>query len=219
MTGATEQRDVVLAHEIAHLAGHDPLRHVAARLAVAFYWFHPLAWMAARQAAAAREQACDEAVLALGTRPSAYARVLLELAESMQPSAAGLGALPMVERSHLETRLMAILNDDVPCRAERRGVVIPAIGVVLCTLASRRPAPAVRRVARPRRVARRCGRAAGLGRSRGGGAPAPAQLPVDVAERGAVRGIADSACAPDGRPMRLVVHRARHRTAASTAAT
>jgi beta-lactamase regulating signal transducer with metallopeptidase domain len=74
-----EQRDVVLAHEIAHLARWDPLRHVIARLAVAWYWFLPLSWMAARQATAAREQACDETVLALGTRPSVYARVLVEL--------------------------------------------------------------------------------------------------------------------------------------------
>jgi beta-lactamase regulating signal transducer with metallopeptidase domain/predicted nucleic acid-binding Zn-ribbon protein len=136
-----ERRDLVLAHEIAHLAGQDPLRHVAARLAVALYWFHPLAWMAARQATAAREQACDEAVLSLGTRPSAYARVLLELAESLQPSATGFGALPMVQRAHLETRVMAILNDNVRA-ATRRGLVIPAIGVVLCTvlLAAAQPA-------------------------------------------------------------------------------
>ena len=111
-----ERRDVVLAHELAHLAGHDPLRHVAARLAVACYWFHPLAWIAARQSAAAREQACDEAVLALGTRPSDYARVLLELAESIEPSTAALAALPMIQRSHLETRVMAILNDHPPLR-------------------------------------------------------------------------------------------------------
>ena len=58
----------------ADLAGGDPLRHVVARRAVAAYWFHPLAWMAARQAAISREQACDEAVLAIGTRPSVYAR-------------------------------------------------------------------------------------------------------------------------------------------------
>src|SRR5688572_26501870 len=35
-----ERRDVVLAHEIAHLASGDPLRHVLARVAVALYWFH-----------------------------------------------------------------------------------------------------------------------------------------------------------------------------------
>jgi hypothetical protein len=138
-----ERRDLVLAHEIAHLAGHDPLRHVAARLAVALYWFHPLAWMAARQAAAAREQACDEAVLALGTRPSAYARVLLELAESLQPSAAGLGALPMVQRAHLETRVMAILNDNVRA-ARQRGLMLPAFGVVIGTLVLAALQPSVR---------------------------------------------------------------------------
>jgi beta-lactamase regulating signal transducer with metallopeptidase domain/predicted nucleic acid-binding Zn-ribbon protein len=130
---SAERRDVVLAHELAHLAGHDPLRHVAARLAVALYWFHPLAWIAARQAAAAREQACDEAVLALGTRPSAYARVLLELAESLQPAPAGLSALSMVQRAHLETRLMAILNDDVRA-ASGRGMTISAIAFAACTL-------------------------------------------------------------------------------------
>jgi beta-lactamase regulating signal transducer with metallopeptidase domain/predicted nucleic acid-binding Zn-ribbon protein len=144
-----EQRDLVLAHEIAHLAGHDPLRHVAARLAVALYWFHPLAWLAASQAAAAREQACDEAVLALGIRPSAYARVLLDLAESIQPAPPAFGALPMVQRAHLETRLMAILNDDVRAagparqRGGARGLVIPAVGVALCTVLLAAAQPAV----------------------------------------------------------------------------
>lgn len=130
---SAEQRDVVLAHEIAHLAGRDPLRHVVARLAVACYWFHPLAWIAARQATVAREQACDETVLALGTRPSAYARVLLDLAESMHGPAPALAALPMVERSLLETRLMAILNDDTRPTTPRT-VALPVIGVALLTL-------------------------------------------------------------------------------------
>jgi beta-lactamase regulating signal transducer with metallopeptidase domain len=128
-----ERRDVVLAHELAHLAGHDPLRHVAARLAVALYWFHPLAWMAARRAAAAREQACDEAVLSLGTRPSDYARVLLDMADAMPPASPRLAALPMVHPSHLETRLMAILNDDVRAGRARR-MAIPATVFALSTL-------------------------------------------------------------------------------------
>jgi beta-lactamase regulating signal transducer with metallopeptidase domain len=133
-TWNAERRDVVLAHELAHLAGRDPLRHVAMRLALALYWFHPLAWIAARHATAAREQACDEAVLALGTRPSAYARVLLDLADSMHGSVAPSGALAMVERSLLEARLMTILSSKIH-PAEARKLSIPSIAVAVLTLA------------------------------------------------------------------------------------
>jgi beta-lactamase regulating signal transducer with metallopeptidase domain/predicted nucleic acid-binding Zn-ribbon protein len=130
---SAEHRDVVLAHEMAHLAGRDPLRHLVARLAVALYWFHPLAWIAAWKAMIAREQACDEAVLALGTRPSAYARVLLELAESMPVASPALGALPMIERSLLETRVMTILNH-VARPATKRRVLIPGTGALVLTV-------------------------------------------------------------------------------------
>ena len=130
---SAERRHVVLAHEMAHLAGGDPLRHVLARVVVALYWFHPLVWIAAWQSSVAREQACDEAVLALGTTPSVYARVLLELAESMDPPVSGLAALSMVERSLLETRLMTILNNDARYIQQRR-IVIPALAVAVLTL-------------------------------------------------------------------------------------
>ena len=142
-----EHRDLVLAHELAHLAGHDPLRHLMTRLALACYWFHPLAWLAAREAHIAREQACDETVLALGARPSAYARLLLELAESASrtPQPRLLGALPMVHRSHLEKRLMAILNVDLR-PATRRLVAAPVIGVILLTLSVAAATPAFEQV-------------------------------------------------------------------------
>jgi predicted nucleic acid-binding Zn-ribbon protein len=135
---SAECREIVLAHEIAHLAVRDPLRHVTARLALSCYWFHPLAWIA-RQGTLAREQACDEAVLALGTRPSTYARVLLDLAGSLRSPVAAHGALPMVERSLLETRLMAILNDSQPTITRR--AVLPVLGMALltCTVAAARP--------------------------------------------------------------------------------
>ena len=129
-----DRRDIVLAHELVHAAGRDPLRHVAARLAVALYWFHPLAWLAARQAALAREQACDAAVLALGTRPSDYARILLDFAETLRPSPTPLAAMPIVERSLLEKRLMAILTDDRRPAARRR-LLVPALAVPVFTLA------------------------------------------------------------------------------------
>jgi beta-lactamase regulating signal transducer with metallopeptidase domain len=136
---SAECRGIVLAHEIAHLAVRDPLRHITARLALSCYWFHPLAWVAARQGTLAREQACDEAVLALGTRPSTYARVLLDLAGSLRSPIAAQAALPMVERSLLETRLMAILSDRHPASARR--AVLPVLGMALltCTVAAARP--------------------------------------------------------------------------------
>lgn len=105
------RRDVVLSHELVHHAHHDPLRHAIVRLAVALLWFHPLAWLAARQALLAREQACDERVVELGARPSEYARELLDLAETL-PASRSLPAavLPMIQRSLLEKRLMSILT-------------------------------------------------------------------------------------------------------------
>jgi predicted nucleic acid-binding Zn-ribbon protein len=140
-TWSPEHRDLVLAHELAHLAGRDPLRHLVTRLAVACYWFHPLAWIAAREASVAREEACDEAVLALGARPSAYARVLLDLAESAA-SPRLHGALPMVHRSRLEKRLMAILTVN-PRPAARRLIAVPAVSVALLTLSVAAATPAV----------------------------------------------------------------------------
>lgn len=128
----SERREVVLAHELAHVAARDPQRHLLARVAVSLYWFHPLAWFAARQATAAREEACDERVLALGARPSTYARVLVELAESMEAPPRTLAALPIVHRSLLEARVMAILNRSPhPLRA--RYGWLPVFGVTALT--------------------------------------------------------------------------------------
>jgi beta-lactamase regulating signal transducer with metallopeptidase domain/predicted nucleic acid-binding Zn-ribbon protein len=138
---SAERRDIVLAHEIAHLVRHDPLRHVLARLTLACYWFHPLAWIAGRHASIAREEACDEAVLSLGTRPSTYARVLLDFADAVTPRSAAIGALPMVQPSMLEKRLTAILNGDGR-PASRHAALLPVLGVTALTLAAAVAQPA-----------------------------------------------------------------------------
>jgi beta-lactamase regulating signal transducer with metallopeptidase domain/predicted nucleic acid-binding Zn-ribbon protein len=132
---SAEWRDVVLAHELVHLGAWDPLRHLVARLALAAYWFHPLAWMAARRADEVREHACDQAVLALGTRPSAYARVLLELADTLHVTPPLWGALPWVPRPQLERRLMDILTPRAPHAASLRLGLAPVLGFVLLVVA------------------------------------------------------------------------------------
>ena len=136
-----ERRHIVLAHELAHLASHDPLRLVGARLALGLYWFHPLAWLAAKQSSVAREQACDEKVLDLGVLPSAYAQALLDLAERLSPAPRVLAALAMVEPSLLEKRIMAILNNDVRPAGVRRPIALAlCVAVITLSVAASRPA-------------------------------------------------------------------------------
>jgi beta-lactamase regulating signal transducer with metallopeptidase domain/predicted nucleic acid-binding Zn-ribbon protein len=142
-----ELREIVLAHEIAHLASRDPLRHLVSRVAFTLYWFHPLVWLAARKAASDCEQACDEAVLSLGIRPSTYARVLLDFA-SVAPLGTPSVALPMVKRAPLENRLMAILSNP-PRPSTRRRALVPSVAAIAATLSiaavqpSAAPAPVV----------------------------------------------------------------------------
>ena len=128
-----ECRDVVLAHELVHLARRDPLRHLFARLTLAMYWFHPAAWLAARWAALACEDACDDAVVRSGIRPSAYARILLELADSAGRSRTPLAALPIAQPSHLERRLVTILSHDTTRTASRR-LPLAALGCAVLTV-------------------------------------------------------------------------------------
>jgi beta-lactamase regulating signal transducer with metallopeptidase domain len=110
-----ERRRVVLQHELVHVLRGDALRRLAWRVVVALYWFHPLARLAEREARAVGEHACDETVLDLGTRPSAYARHLLEIAESLRDEPRFLAtALPMADRGQLERRLLMILDRHRP---------------------------------------------------------------------------------------------------------
>jgi len=139
-----ERRVIVLTHEMTHLARRDPLRILAARFACSLYWFHPLMWIAARRSTADCEQACDESVLALGVRPSTYARVLLDFAHHA-PAPMLSVALPIVQRHRLETRVMSILSN--PGATRRRSTsprrtfltTAAAIGLIM-TVAAARPA-------------------------------------------------------------------------------
>lgn len=57
--------EAVLAHELAHVRRRDNLTAALHMLVEAVFWFHPLAWWMERQMVREREQACDEAVVAL----------------------------------------------------------------------------------------------------------------------------------------------------------
>ncbi|HTD61950.1 MAG TPA: M56 family metallopeptidase, partial [Gemmatimonadaceae bacterium] len=147
-TWSDDRWRVVLRHELAHVARRDSLAQFIARSACMFYWFHPLAWAAARRLRAESERACDDRVLSLGTPAPDYAAHLLDIARSAsQLGASGWLSTAMARPSELEGRLLGVLN-----RTGRRVTVSRSARVVgagcaiamLLTLSAFRP---LRRIA------------------------------------------------------------------------
>ena len=130
---------VVLLHECAHVRRRDAMLQVVANVAAAAYWWHPLAWIAARRVARERELACDDLVIATGTTGAQYAEHLLEIARSLRPSRQpALAALAMARTSELEGRLIALLEDRPrptrPARALALGVALALAAVSIAPL-------------------------------------------------------------------------------------
>lgn len=118
----------VLLHERAHVTRHDSLTGLLADAVCAIYWFHPLAWIAARRASLERERACDDAVLAHGIDARDYALALLDVARANVQSAAV--GMPMAARPHLEQRIRAILNPRVQRTTTRLARILVAIAAI-----------------------------------------------------------------------------------------
>jgi beta-lactamase regulating signal transducer with metallopeptidase domain len=105
----SERRNALL-HEFAHVGRGDCVTQFLSRAMCAIYWFNPIAWIVARTERLAREEACDDAVLRAGSRPSAYAEQLLEVAHSFTQRSVAVAALTMARRSSIAWRLHGILD-------------------------------------------------------------------------------------------------------------
>jgi beta-lactamase regulating signal transducer with metallopeptidase domain len=99
---------MTLCHELVHLRRKDLWLGWVPALAHRIFFFHPLAALAVREYAIAREAACDAEVLRiLGTAPQAYGRLLLRW--GVAPRETGLaaaGASPSLQ--NLKRRLQML---------------------------------------------------------------------------------------------------------------
>jgi beta-lactamase regulating signal transducer with metallopeptidase domain/tetratricopeptide (TPR) repeat protein len=147
VTWPAERLRVVLMHELAHLKRFDGISLILTRIAVSLFWFHPLAWSLERAGRSECERACDDLVLASGTKPSEYADHLLAIARSMPTFDPFRSVtLAMSRKSQLEGRLLSILQPHVARRVfSGRGVAIAcalAVAVIV-------PVSALRLIAQP----------------------------------------------------------------------
>jgi hypothetical protein len=82
---AFDQFEAIVAHELVHVRRRDTALLLVELAAKVLWWFHPLVWMASRQASRWRECCCDaETVARLGCSPASYARGLLDVLEHLQ---------------------------------------------------------------------------------------------------------------------------------------
>jgi len=115
-----EYRRAILTHELNHIERYDFVIRALTEIVCAILWFQPLIWSVRRQLREEQERVADDRVLAMGEKPSNYAKLLLEWNERLTngdhlPVAAG-----MIERSGLKLRINAILNPNLKRRSTAR---------------------------------------------------------------------------------------------------
>lgn len=129
-------RESVLLHELAHAARRDCISQLLAGVVTAVWWFHPLAWYAARQMRAVGEQAADDCVIRTGRRRTDYAEQLFTIAAMLTGWRHPGLAQTMHQPSHFERRLRAILDPDRRRQTLSRAGSLAIFGLALvCGLA------------------------------------------------------------------------------------
>ncbi|MEW9573077.1 TonB family protein [Rhodanobacter sp. Si-c] len=121
---ATDERRLVLRHELTHLRRGDALWSLLAELAAALLWFHPLVWLARPRFRLDQELACDERVLRGASRDEAgYAHTLLH-SVGLSPAPA---LIPWLDQPQLKERLTMIRRHRPGALRRRAGYAALAV--------------------------------------------------------------------------------------------
>ena len=143
---STTQQQVILAHELAHLAGNDPAWLLAGELVAALVWWHPLVHAARRHLLAASEQTADEASTLVPDGPDVLAECLVKLGRRLtaKPRFGWVAAEGSGLRSGLARRVQRLMNlrdrpaphatKRVPVASRPLAVVVLMVLTISCTL-------------------------------------------------------------------------------------
>lgn len=127
----------VLAHELIHLRRGDLWLNLPQALIQALWWWNPVVWLTVARIRMWREQAVDDAVMALGQEAEAsYPQTLVEVARFCAAhSTLSLGFVGILEsRRSLQYRVLRLVNAP-PTRQTRLGWTGWAVFLLVAILA------------------------------------------------------------------------------------
>lgn len=130
---STDELEMIVRHELAHLCRWDDWTNLIQKVVKAIFFFHPAVWWIENHLTLEREMACDDLVLAQTESPRAYASSLISFAEKLQNARALALAQAFVSRMHqMSLRVAQILDSK---RSNRTGIWKPAVGLSVGLLA------------------------------------------------------------------------------------
>lgn len=133
--GKPQERQVVLAHELAHVLRWDALVNFFQVVVQAIFWFHPAVWWLNKRLRQEREKCCDEmAIAALGVDARAYGTALVgHLVARFHPAVPVSSLAISGQAKDLENRLTNILKPDrlFRCRPSAAAVMVCLFAAVV----------------------------------------------------------------------------------------
>ena len=132
-TTSRDQLVQILTHEGAHVLRHDPVVRLLQRISLAIWWWNPLVYLLSQQLNQAREEVCDNAVIAF-TAANVYSSTLLGVGRLISQKNRLVGCAPLIgSRWTLERRIKGLLN---PERNMMVHVKKPMLAFVMIALGS-----------------------------------------------------------------------------------
>jgi beta-lactamase regulating signal transducer with metallopeptidase domain len=129
-------RDLAIAHELEHHAGHDLAANLAMQPLLALHWFNPLAWLGWRAMRRDQEAACDARVLAgrdQATR-AAYAGLIASFAHSPRLALAAPMACPVLGDKSIIHRLRSLTMTEPTSQNRLLGRLLLGAGMLALPL-------------------------------------------------------------------------------------